>query len=93
MLEIVLRDEDLVPTVSLLDGPRVRLTMSASESINDSLVYCREQLLDAVEAGLRTLHEQSEAPGRVFIRDAEGNEVITTVDPCSNYGSEAIVRS
>lgn len=93
VLEIVLRDDDVVPTVELLDGPRVRLTMSASETINDGIAYCRQQLIDAVETGLRHLHENSEAPGRVFIRDAEGNEVIATVDPCSNYGSEAIVRS
>lgn len=93
VLEIVLRDEAVVPTVELLTGPRVRLTMSASENINDSISFCRQQLLDAVEGGLKSLHEQSEAPGRVFIRDAEGNEVITTVDPCVNYGSEAIVRS
>jgi hypothetical protein len=93
LLEIVLRDEDVVPTVELLTGPRVRLTMSASESINDSITFCRQQLHDAVETGLWSLHENSEAPGRVFIRDAEGNEVITTVDPCTNYGSEAIVRA
>ena len=92
MLEIVLRDDHVVPTVELLDGPRVRLTMSASETIENSIEFCRDQLMEVVEAGIRDLHAKSEAPGRVFIRDAEGNEVITTVDPCLTYESETIVR-
>ena len=92
MLEIVLRDDHVVPIVELLEGPRVRLTMGASESIEDSIEYCREQLVEMVAAGLKVLHGKTEAPGRIFIRDAEGNEVITTVDPCLRYNSEAIVR-
>jgi hypothetical protein len=92
VLEIVLRDDHVVPTVELLDGPRVRITMSASENIEDGIAFCREQLIETVEAGIKDLHAKSEAPGRVFIRDAEGNEIITTVDPCVSYGSDAIVR-
>jgi hypothetical protein len=92
VLEIVLRDDHVVPTVELLDGPRVRLTMSASENIEVAIAFCRDQLVEMVAAGLKVLHGKTEAPGRIFIRDAEGNEVITTVDPCLRYSSEAIVR-
>ena len=92
MLEIVLRDDHVVPTVELLDGPRVRLTMSASENIEVAIAFCRDQLVEMVAAGLKVLHGKTEAPGRVFIRDAEGNEVVTTVDTCLNYASDTIIR-
>jgi len=52
VLELVLTDEAVSPRVELLDGPRVRLTMSASESLAHSLEFCRNDLTQAVESAL-----------------------------------------
>lgn len=93
MLELVLTDEPVTPRVELLDGPRVRLTMSASESLAHSIDFCRNDLAQAVESALNQLHEDETATARIFVQDASGLQIITTTDPCATYGSEAIVRS
>lgn len=93
VLELVLTDESVPPRVELLDGPRVRLTMSASENLAHSLEFCRDDLNQAVESALGQLHQDDKAPARVFIRDTLGSQVIATIDPCATYGSQAIVRS
>lgn len=93
MLELVLTDEAVSPRVELLDGPRVRLTMSASEDLAHSIEFCRDDLNQAVEHALSQLHQDETAPARVFVRDASGSQVITTIDPCATYGLQAIVRS
>jgi hypothetical protein len=53
----------------------------------------RADLAEAVETALRQLHNDEAAPARVFVRDSQGTQVITTSDPCTTYGSQAIVRS
>ena len=93
MLELVLTDESVTPRVELLEGPRVRLTMSASENLSHGIEFCRAELTEAVETALRQLHNDEAAPARVFVRDAQGSQVITASDPCTTYGSQAIVRS
>jgi DNA-binding TFAR19-related protein (PDSD5 family) len=93
VLELVLTDESVTPRVELLDGPRVRLTMSASESLAHSIEFCRSDLAQAVEAALNQLHEDESATARIFVRDDSGSQIITTIDPCATYGSEAIVRA
>ena len=93
VLELVLTDESVTPRVELLDGPRVRLTMSASENLAHGIEFCRAELAEAVETALSQLHSDEAAPSRVFVRDAQGTQVITTIDPCTTYGSQAIVRS
>ena len=93
MLELVLTDESITPRVELLEGPRVRFTMSASENLSHGIEFCRAELTEAVETALRQLHNDEAAPARVFVRDAQGSLVITTSDPCTTYGSQAIVRS
>jgi len=93
MLELVLTDESVTPRVELLEGPRVRLTMSASENLIHGIEFCRAELSEAVESALRQLHQDETAPSRVFVRDEKGAQVITTIDPCTTYGSQAIVRS
>lgn len=93
MLELVLTDESVTPHVELLEGPRVRLTMSASENLAHGIEFCRAELNEAVESALSQLHHDETAPSRVFIKDAQGAQVITTIDPCTTYGSQAIVRS
>ena len=93
LLELVLTDDSVTPRVELLDGPRVRLTMSASENLAHGIEFCRAELSEAVERALRQLHQDEVAPSRVFVRDAQGAQVITTIDPCTTYGSQAIVRS
>jgi hypothetical protein len=93
MLELVLSDEVISPRVELLDGPRVRLTISASENIAQGLDLCRTELLHAVERALVNLLEVESAPAKIFVRSPNTNEVIATVDPEVIYGSQAIVRS
>ena len=93
MLELVLTDEAVTPRVELLEGPRVRLTMSASENLMHGIEFCRAELTEAVETALTQLHHDEIAPARVFVRDSLGSQVITTSDPCTSYGSNAIVRS
>ncbi len=93
MLELVLTDDSVTPRVELLDGPRVRLTISASENIEHGLDLCRTELIYAVEVALKNLLEISSAPARIFVRSTNENEVIATVDPEVIYGSQAIIRS
>lgn len=93
MLELVLTDESVTPKVELLEGPRVRLTMSASENISHGIEFCRAELTQAVEIALQQLHQDEGAPARVFVRDTAGSKVIATSDPCTSYGSNAIVRA
>ncbi len=92
MLELVLTDSAVTPRVELLEGPRVRLIISASENLADGIEFCRAELTEAVESALRQLHHEESAPSRVFVRDPQGTQVIATSDPCTTYGSEAIVR-
>ena len=92
MLELALSDEVVTPRVELLDGPRVRLTISASENIAHGLEFCRSDLIQAVELALQHLHENDVAPARIFIRADDTSEVISTVDPTITYGSKAIVK-
>lgn len=93
MLELVLTDDSVTPRVELLDGPRVRLTISASENISHGLELCRTELFQAVEVALKHLLEADAAPARIFVRSSNLNEVIATVDPEVIYGSQAIIRS
>ena len=93
MLELVLTDDSVTPRVELLDGPRVRLTISASEHIEHGLDLCRTELIYAVEVALKNLLEINSAPARIFVRSTNENEVIATVDPEVIYGSQAIIRS
>jgi hypothetical protein len=92
MLELVLSDDDVVPRVELLDGPRVRLTISASESLAHGLEFCRTELCHAVESALKMLLEAEPSPARVFVRSTIENEVITTIDPALIYGSQTLSR-
>ncbi len=93
MLELVLSDEAISPRVELLAGPRVRLTISASEDLSHAIEFCKNELSSAVVTALHQLHHDVTAPARIFIRDEHGNEVITTTDPCASYGLDSIVRS
>ena len=93
MLELVLSDEAISPRVHLLTGPRVRLTMSASEDLSQAIALCAGELFRAVETALHQLHNQEHAPGRIFIRDEIETQIITTTDPCKSYSLDSIVRS
>ena len=64
-------------------------TLSIKESLEQNL---ETELSEAVERALRQLHQDEVAPSRVFVRDTQGAQVITTIDPCTTYGSQAIVR-
>lgn len=92
MLELVLSDETISPRVELLDGPRVRLTISASEDLSSAIEFCALELSSAVQKALHQLHDDDSASARVFIRENQGNEIITTTDPCTSYGLDSIVR-
>ena len=93
MLELVLSDEAISPKVDLLAGPRVRLTISASEDLSQAITLCASELALAVETALHQLHEEEHAPGRIFIRDEIETQIITTTDPCKSYSLDSIVRS
>ena len=93
VLELVLTDDAVSPRVELLDGPRVRLIMSASEDLAHSIEFCRDDLNRAVADALSQLHQDEIAPARVFVRDASESQVIATIDPCATYGLQAIVRT
>ena len=92
MIELAVRDDDMVPSVQRLPGPVVRLTMSSGMSIGDALVMCKDDLHSAVAWALESVFSDEAAPGRVYVRDAGGQEFVTMVDPCATYGSQAIVR-
>jgi len=92
MIELVLSEYVTEPRVETLVGPQVRLTMNPSQDISHALSKCRLNLIEAVEWALTSLYANDVAPHRVFVRDVDGYEVITTTDPCLNYGSNAIIR-
>ena len=92
VLELVLSDEAISPIVHLLTGPRVRLTISASEDLSQAIALCAGELALAVETALHQLHEEEHAPGRIFIRDEMETQIITTTDPCQSYSLDSIVR-
>ena len=92
MIELVLRSQNLEPTVERLDGPCVRLTVPAEQDLSSSLAKCRDELFSAIEWALISLYDNEKAPSRVFVRDANGQEMSVMVDPCVAYGLEAIIR-
>ena len=92
MLELALSDEAISPRVDLLTGPRVRLTISASEDLSQAIALCASELALAVETALQQLHEEEYAPGRIFISDEIDTQIITTTDPCQSYSLDSIVR-
>lgn len=92
MLELVLRDGPEAPYVERLDGPRVRLTISQHDELANALTQCRSDLFAAIEWALTSLYNNEEAPTRIFVRDANGQEMLMTSDPCAAYGLQAIIR-
>lgn len=92
MLELMLSDQVSKPVVERLDGPRVRLSIHPSHELSSAIESCRAELHGAIEWALTSLYANDEAPNRVFVRDANGQEMITMTDPCVSYGSQAIVR-
>lgn len=92
MIELVLSDVVSEPVVEKLVGPRVRLSIHPSHDLTGALSSCRDQLHAAIEWALTSLYSNDEAPDRVFVRDANGQEMVTLIDPCSTYGSQAIIR-
>lgn len=93
MIELALRDEDFEPYVERLPGPIVRLNLPSSQDLATALTACREDLADSLHWALTSVYEQEDLPSRVFVRNPNGQEMLTMVDPCATYGSQAIVRS
>ena len=93
MFELALRDEEFEPYVERLPGPIVRLNLSSHQDIADALKSCRQDLADSLHWALTSVYAQEDAPARVFVRNPNGQEMLTMVDPCATYGSQAIVRS
>ena len=92
MIELVLRTQEIEPKIERLDGPFVRLTVPADQDLSQSLAKCRDELFRAIEWALLSMYDNEKAPSRVFIRDANGQEMSVMVDPCVAYGLEAIIR-
>jgi hypothetical protein len=92
VIELAVRDDDVVPRVQRMPGPVVRVTMPSHMPISDALAICKDDLNDAVAWALESVFAEESAPSRVYVRDAGGQEFITMVDPCLTYGSQAIVR-
>lgn len=92
MIELVLSDQVKNPQIERLIGPRVRISIHPSQDLAKAIEICRQELHGAIEWALTSLYANDEAPHRVFVRDANGQEMITLTDPCINYGSQAIIR-
>jgi hypothetical protein len=92
VIELVLRSQDIEPRVERLEGPFVRLTVPAEQDLSTSLAKCRDDLFLAIEWALLSMYDNEKAPSRVFVRDANGQEMSVMVDPCVAYGLEAIIR-
>ena len=92
MIELVLSDQIVNPQVERLIGPRVRVSINPSQDLEKAIDFFRQELHGAIEWALTSLYANDEAPHRVFVRDANGQEMITMTDPCINYGSQAIIR-
>lgn len=92
MIELVLRTTDVQPVVECLEGPIVRLTVSVEEDLSSALKKCQGELFAALEWALLALYDNEKAPSRVFLRDAQGQEMTVMIDPCLVYGSETMVR-
>ena len=92
MIELVLHDHKTVPSVERLTGPRVRLAIPSSMHLTNALELVREDLAGAIEWALLSIYNQDEAPSRIYVRDAQGLEMVAAIDPCQSYGLEAIIR-
>lgn len=92
MIELALRDEPIAPYVERLPGPIVRLNLAAHDHLNEALLHCSTELIQAIEWALTAIYSAEEAPSRVFVRNANGLETVAMVDPCLTYGLQAIVR-
>ena len=92
MIELVFSDQVGDPVIERLSGPRVRVSINPEQKLADAINECRPDLHQAIEWALTTLYENDEAPHRVYVRDANGQSMITMTDPCINYGSQAIIR-
>jgi hypothetical protein len=92
VIELVLSDQIVQPIVEKLSGPLVRISINPSHNLNHALETCRTDLHEAVEWALTSLYENDDAPHRVFVSDASSQQMVTTTDPCLNYGSQAIIR-
>lgn len=92
MIEIQISEGVAQPQVERLDGPRVRLTVDASQEFAESLKSCQEQLLAAIEWAMLSLYSENAAPGRVFVRNPESHTMSVMFDPCASFGLEAIIR-
>jgi len=92
VIELVLSDQVVQPVVEKLSGPLVRVSINPSHNLNNALETCRTDLHEAVEWALTSLYENDDAPHRVFVSDASSQQMVTTTDPCLNYGSQAIIR-
>ncbi|MEI6405649.1 MAG: hypothetical protein WCO64_07745 [Actinomycetes bacterium] len=92
MIEIAIRDDLVEPFVERLPGPIVRINVASSQDVVDAVNLCRSDLHEAVEWAVSNLYSDDLAHSRVFIRNANGQEMVTMVDPCVTYGSQAIVR-
>ncbi len=92
MIELALRDEPIAPYVERLPGPIVRLNLAATDHLADAFVMCSADLMQAIEWALTAIYSAEEAPSRVFVRNANGMETVTMIDPCLAYGLQAIVR-
>ena len=93
MIELALLDDDFEPYVERLPGPIVRLNLPSTQDIASALYSCREELADSVHWALISVYEEENVPARVFVRNPNGQEMLTMVDPCATYGSQAIIRS
>lgn len=93
MIELALRDEDFEPYVERLPGPIVRLNLPSTQDISAALTSCREELADSLHWALTSVYSHDDVPARVFVRNPNGQEILAMVDPCTTYGSQAIVRS
>lgn len=92
MIELVLNEAVGQPVVEKLTGPRVRFSIHPSHDLAKALIDCRQELWQAIEWALTSLYANDEAPHRVYVRDANGQEMVTLTDPCITYGSQAIIR-
>lgn len=92
VIELVLQDHVLTPSVQRLAGPRVRLAIPTAMSLTSALEEVRPELFAAIEWALTSIYDQDEAPSRIYVRDAHGQELVTAIDPCQSYGLEAIIR-
>lgn len=93
VIELVLSEECLVPTVQCFTGPKIKITMNVEDDMRKVLAFLHAELAEAMKWAVNSLYSDTQAPARIYVRDVQGNAMSVMTDPCQVFGLNALVRT